>query len=165
MTRLTLLIAFLCLIGCSGETKKDVGDIFFDKKLDDPSFKVCDETNIKQYYIRGSMDTAPGFVGEKRGLERAILSEYSYPVTQTENGYLTLRFVVNCEGQTGWIRVEEMDFEYKTKSFDTQIRDQLIGIIQGLEGWIPRKSGEKNLDFYQYLTFKIEKGQIVKILP
>ncbi len=58
-----------------------------------------------------------------------------------------------------------MDFDYKSKKFDSKIKNQLLAIVKNLDGWIPRKKNNQNLDYYQYLTFKIENGQIIKILP
>lgn len=58
-----------------------------------------------------------------------------------------------------------MNFAYKPFKFDPKISEQLTEIVKGLNGWIPRKGRSRNYDFYQYLTFKIENGQIVKILP
>lgn len=161
--RLSLFL-LLFVYACS-QPKHNVGDIPFDKNADDPEFKICTAGPIKQYYIRGSTDTPPGYKGEKRELEREILRDYDFPETASEDGYLTIRFIVNCEGKTGRFRTEEMDFSYQAKSFDKRISQQLLDIVKGLDGWIPRKSKGKNVDFYQYLTFRIENGQIEKILP
>jgi hypothetical protein len=162
--RFFILITISLLIGCS-QPGYNVGDIPFDERNDSPDFKVCNEGNIEQYYIRASTDIAPGYQGEKKGLEREILEAYHFPVTKNEDGYLTIRFIVNCNGETGRFRIESMDFDYQEKSFKPQITDQLLEIVKSLDGWIPRKRNGQNLDFYQYLTFRMEEGQIVKILP
>ena len=160
-----LLIILILTVSCSQNDYKNVGDIPFDKEMDDENFQLCNERNIKQYYVRKSSDIPPSYKGEKRGLEKAILSKYSFPQSEKENGYVTIRFIVNCNGETGRFRIEEMDFTYKTKNFDTKISNQLFEIVENLNEWIPRKDKNTTYDFYQYLTFKIEKGQIVKILP
>lgn len=165
MKKITFLI-FMILLSCSKEEeKRNVGDISFDKNIDDVGFKVCDEKRIKQYYVRYSSDTAPSYKGEKRNLINTILSNYNFQKSENENGYLTIRFIVNCKGKTGRFRIEEMDFDYKSKKFDSKIKNQLLAIVKNLDGWIPRKKNNQNLDYYQYLTFKIENGQIIKILP
>lgn len=165
MKQIILIIISILVISCSQNDYKNVGDIPFDKEKDDDNFKICNERNIKQYYVRGSSDTPPSYKGEKRVLERVILREYQFPKAEKENGYVTIRFIVNCDGETGRFRVEEMDFAYKPQKFDKKITGQLLEIVKNLNGWIPRKSNGENLDFYQYLTFKIEKGQIAEILP
>jgi hypothetical protein len=161
----TILILLIFAMGCSPEDDRNVGDIPFNEEWDDVNFKICDETDIQQYYVRYSSDTPPGYKGEKRGLEKIILNQYHYVPSEKENGYVSIRFIVNCEGKPGRFRTEEMDFDYKPVTFDKKITNQLLDIVKNLNDWIPRKRNGESLDFYQYLTFKIEKGQIVKILP
>lgn len=160
-----LLLILILMISCTQNEYKDVGDIPFDEEMDDDNFQICDESNIKQYYVRKSSDIPPSYKGEKRGLERAIISQYNFPQSEQEDGYITIRFIVNCNGETGRFRIEEMDFAYKTKKFDPKISTQLLKVVKSLKEWIPRKGKNTAYDFYQYLTFKIENGQIVKILP
>ena len=52
------LIAMLSLMfSCQTQQEsiypKQVGDITFDKKIDDPNFKICDSSNVLQYYMFG----------------------------------------------------------------------------------------------------------------
>ncbi|MEN0003409.1 MAG: hypothetical protein AAF798_04675 [Bacteroidota bacterium] len=165
MYKLTLLTLIILVTGCMQDGYQNVGDIPFDASIDDENFKVCNERNIKQYYLRRSSDAPPSYRGEKRALEQAILSEYSFPEAAQENGYLTIRFIVNCEGAPGRFRVEEMDFSYQPKTFDPQITSQLLRLVKNLTDWVPRKRRNTTYDFYQYLTFKIQKGQVIEILP
>jgi len=163
--RHTTLALLTFLIACQTDNYKSVGDIPHDNSLDETEFKVCNENRIKQYYVRRSSDTAPSYKGEKGGMENEILSKYTNPENSSESGYLTIRFLVNCKGEAGRFRMEEMDFNYKSKKFDKNISNQLLNIVKDLDGWIPRHRGETTYDYYQYLTFKIEQGQITKILP
>jgi hypothetical protein len=165
MKKKILLAIVILTVSCSPDENKNVGDIPFDKEMDDDSFQVCNEQYIKQYYVRYSSDTPPGYKGEKRGLENAIKNKYQMENSEGEDGYLTIRFIVNCKGKTGRYRIEEMDFAYKPKKFDRKISSQLLGIVKNLNEWTPRKDKNTVYDFYQYLTFKINDGQIVKILP
>jgi len=163
--KLIFIIITLSIFGCKPEKFKDVGNIPFNPELDKSEFKICNEDLIKEYYIRGSYDTPPSYKEEKRGIETEILSQYSYPKEPTQNGYVTIRFIVNCKGETGRFRMEEMDMDFKSIQFDSKITDQLLSIVKGLKKWIPRSSGERTYDFYQYLSFKIQNGQIEKIMP
>lgn len=156
----------LLAIGCQPEPRPgDVGDIAFDPAQDDPAFELCNERSVKQYYVRGSYDTPAGYRGEKKALVAEFAERYRFPVVEEENGYLTIRFVVNCRGKTGRFRIQEMDFAYQPRSFAPAIRDQLLSIIRELDDWIPVARDEKKYDFYQYLTFRIEKGQLIRIMP
>jgi hypothetical protein len=155
----------MLIISCSRNEFKNVGDIPFDSEIDDNNFELCDEDNIKQYYVRNSSDTPPNYQGEKRGLENTILEKYSFPKSERENGYVTIRFFVNCKGLVGRLRIEEMSFAYEKRSFDKKLTNQLLRIVQNLNHWAPRKDGSTSYDFYQYITFKLDNGQISKILP
>lgn len=162
-----LFASFLLILatGCSLTSKPEVGDIPFDPELDTADFTICNEANMEQSYARRSDDEPTTYEGEKRGLERDILSKYQMEDILGEDGYITVRFVVNCKGDTGKFRVEEMGFDYRVKQFDQRITSQLLDIVKKLDGWVPRKRKDRTLDTFQYLTFKIQKGQIVKILP
>jgi hypothetical protein len=133
--------------------------------VDNADFKICNESMVKQNYVRYSSDLPPSFPGEKRGLEYEILSKYSYPENTEQNGYITIRFMVNCKGESGRFRLEEMDFQYQPKKFDNKVSEQILKIVKDIKGWIPRSQGEIKYDIYQYLTFRIENGQIKMILP
>lgn len=165
MKEKVLLMFLILTMSCSQNDYKNIGSIPFDKERDDANFQICNEKNIKQYYVRSSHDIPANFKGEKRALEQAILSKYRFPESEKEDGYLTIRFIVNCKGATGRFRIKEMGFDYKTKKFDPKIVNQLLEIVKSLEDWIPRKGKIVVYDFYQYLTFRIENGQIVEILP
>lgn len=159
-----ILISFLA-IGCQSEKFKDVGNIPYNKDIDSSEFVICDEDLIKEYYVRRSSDTPPNYLGEKRGMEKEILKAYSKPDDLDQDGYITIRFIVNCKGETGRFRIEEMDNNFKPMKFDERITNQLFLIVKELSGWVPRSNGDKSFDFYQYLTFKIQNGHINKILP
>ena len=164
--RISLFVITFSINACSNDNSfKNVGDIPFDESIDNPNFTICNEKIIKQYYVRNSLDESPVYKGEKRALENSILGQYNYPISKEENGYLTIRFIVNCKGETGRFRMEEMDFDYQAIRFHKEISEQLFEIVKNLNAWIPRRRGERTYDFYQYLTFKIKEGQIVKILP
>jgi hypothetical protein len=170
LMRLKLGILFtsisLYFLACSTDAvQQNVGDISFNPKLDRADFKACNEKKVYQYYVRYSSDKAPGYQGEKPALEKLFEDNYSYPKTAGQSGYITIRFLVNCHGETGRFRVEEMDRDYKAFQFDSKISEKLLEITKSLDGWIPRKKEEQNLDYYQYLTFKIRDGQLIQILP
>lgn len=165
MKRTLYLLIIVLIVACRSESYKDVGDIPYDRTKDDPSYELCDENLIKQYYIRHSKDLAPSYAGEKSGLERVIYDSYSHPQDHNQNGYITIRFIVNCKGKPGRFRIEEMDVDFQPYAFPKSISTQVLNIVRSLDQWTPRKRKEKAYDFYQYLTFKIESGQITKILP
>jgi hypothetical protein len=58
-----------------------------------------------------------------------------------------------------------MDNQYKEKQFDPRITNQLLEITKNLSGWKIKEYHGSEIDYYQYLIFKIEKGEIIEILP
>lgn len=138
-----------------------VGDSAFDKALDDPSFKVCSEEFVPQYYSLGT----PVFEGEKPALVNFFRQNYKGEKYNNQTGYVTIRFIVNCEGKTGRFRVQEMDMNYQPVEFNTELIGQLLRLTKELDGWIPAQEERKVYDYYYYLTFQLVNGQIKAIMP
>lgn len=166
----TLLLLLSLFAACNPSKKLDppgsnypdhVGDIKPDPMLDDTTFHACRESNIPQYYsIKGS------FEGEKPAIERYFEQNFRKDKAFAKaEGYITIRFVVNCKGQTGRFRVQEMSPDYKPVKFPPALPAQLLQLTQKMDGWIPGKSENILYDYYQYLTFTISKGEITRIMP
>lgn len=162
-----LFLIFPVFYGCQTEKviskyPAQVGDIQFDKNTDEPLFKKCGEAQDYsfQYYNFGGIQ----YEGEKITIQRD-LEKLNISGDKNLNSYLTIRFVVNCEGKTGMFRIDSMDFNYKKMPVDQNLGDQLLNFTQSLKGWVPKKAGNHPVDYYQYLTFKIEHGKISEILP
>jgi len=138
-----------------------VGDIAFNPKIDDPSFKICNERSHYQYYNFGN---GVQYKGEKPAIEDHF-KELHLNKLQGETGYITIRFVVNCEGKTGRFRVQEMNTEYQSRNFNKPLVAQILALTKQLNGWIPGVDTGYKVDYYQYLTFKLENGKLLEILP
>ncbi|MCA4895297.1 MAG: hypothetical protein ING84_09865 [Cytophagales bacterium] len=138
-----------------------VGDTAFDEKIDDPNFKVCTTGRIPQYYEFGK---SLQFKGEKPAIDKhfEILKQNE---STAESGYITIRFIVNCEGKTGRYRIEEMSNDYQPMSFDKNLVEKILTLTKELSGWIVGGNPEQPVDYYQYLTFKIEGGKLIEIMP
>lgn len=137
-----------------------VGDIAPDKVLDDPAFKVCNEDEIFQYYNFGK---GLQYKGEKP----QIVEHFKTFVSQTEkqSGYITIRFVVNCNGSAGRFRIQQMGTDYLEIKFLPETVDQLLTLTEQLDGWMIGEYNGTVRDYYQYLTFKIQDGQLTEIMP
>jgi len=128
-----------------------IGDIAFDESLDDPEFKPC-QSSIPQYYALGA---------DFRVDNDVLMSHFESvsPSQKQETAFHTIRFIVNCKGKIGRLRVETMSAEYQVTVLDSimssDIREKLLAFDQWPQG----------RDFYQYLTFKIEKGKIKQVMP
>ena len=138
-----------------------VGDIAPDPALDDPGFTVCRENHIPQYYSVKS-----GYAGEKPALEAFFHKNFvKNKAHASESGYVTIRFVVNCRGQTGRFRVQEIGLDYQPKKFPPALTARLLELTRQLEGWQPGQYTGLAVDYYQYLTFTISNGDISQIMP
>lgn len=163
MKRFILLFGIICLVSCNDFTEEElaahpvkVGDIQVDLKLDEPNFKPCSKKTTLQHYEFGKK-----YIGEKPALEQHFSEKLNSGILEKENGYITIRFLVNCKGETGFYRVKGMDFDYKEKKFDQPTVKQLLTLTKQLDGW---PIFEK-YNYYQQITFKIVNSQIDEILP
>ena len=170
-----VLILLLGIYACTSTQRKDevprankkeevprhVGDIAFDAAIDTTNFKPCHEDLALQYYNFGK---AIQYEGEKTKIVRQFDAQYK-PVATEEDGYVTIRFLVNCEGKTGRFRTVELDENYLEKKMNPQITNQLLNITASLDGWIVGTLEGRKYDYYQYLTFKITDGDIENIMP
>ncbi|MBT2623625.1 hypothetical protein [Chryseobacterium sp. ISL-6] len=141
----------------------NVGDIQFDSKIDDPNFKICSPNQSFQYY-----NFSKGFQYKGEKYEMLKIWKEKYTTNQNykvESGYITVRFLVNCEGKTGLFRVQQMDQNYTEFSFNEDFINVILKFVKELDGWIINEYKGQKVDYYQYLTFKVENGIVKEILP
>ncbi len=130
---------------------------------DDTDFKICGhERRIADYY-----NTTPqgAYIHGKRALEDTIFSNLDWSKLLDQSGRLVFRFVVNCEGKAGRFIAKGYDMDYQPMEFNPETVDHLFGILQKLDEWNPVVTGDDARDAYFYITFNIENGEIVDILP
>lgn len=140
-----------------------VGDIAFDSKIDNETFNLCnDEDKVLQYFNNGA---GLEYRGEKSSIVETFKKNFRPKNIALESGLLRIRFIVNCQGETGRFRTLGMDQKYKEKRFNDNIVSQILSITKSLDGWIPKEHEGTPIDYYQHLIFKIHKGEILKILP
>ncbi|MGG5209512.1 hypothetical protein ACQWU4_11240 [Chryseobacterium sp. MIQD13] len=156
------------LISCqteksTGKYPATVGDIEFDEKIDDPAFEKCTPEKLMsiQYY-QGKKEF--NYKGEKLAIIEKLQKENISSETKM-NGYITVRFLVNCEGKTGLFRVQQMNTDQKETSPDKELGERLLRFTKSLDGWIPKEIKGFKAGYYQYLTYKIENGKVSEVLP
>jgi hypothetical protein len=165
--RFILILLFLpWLFHCQREVapvhySKSVGDIDFDPRLDNPEFKICN-SYVYQYFNLGY---GVEYEGEKLAIEKVFQEKYQPGKAKKQSGTIRIRFLVNCKGEMDRFRAIGMDENWNEKTFHPSITDQLIAIAKSLKGWKPKVDQGNRIDFYQYLIFTIEKGEIIEILP
>jgi len=162
-----LFCVLLSLVSCKtqqdSKTPRWLDDIQYDSKVDKKNFVVCDDDDIYQYFNLGD---AIHYNGDKPMLINSFLQNYDSTKVKKESGLIRIRFIVNCHGETDRFRIIQSDLNYKEKEFDKNITNQLMAITKALDGWGQKyKEDGTSVDYWQYLTFKIIDGKIVKILP
>ena len=139
-----------------------IGDIK-ENNTDNPNFEVCNgENRVIQYF---NNEQGFEYFGEKTEILKEFNSHFIPSKKQNQNGIIRIRFIVNCKGEIGRFRILEADNNYKGFKFDNEITSQLLKITKTLNDWIPKEYQNKEIDYYQYLIFKIKNGKISEILP
>ena len=159
-----ILILGVILITCSNfdsAKHSSVGDIVPDPTLDG-TYEVCSENNIMQYH---NLNPEMLYEGEKYAILEEFKAKYYKSNITSQSGLIRIRFVVNCKGQTGRFRMISSDFDYNKIKFDTAITAQILTITKNLKGWKVLSEEGSPKDYYQYLIFKIENGEIKEIMP
>ncbi|MGA6120588.1 hypothetical protein [Sphingobacterium anhuiense] len=145
------------------DKNQNVGDIRFDRNIDLPLFKVCSENDVPQYYsVNG------GYHGGRSEILRLAKKRLSLPAPSNLNaidGFITIRFIVNCDGKSSRFRVLQVDKNYKTTQFDKSQVSAILKFTESLKDWKIGKTHQKPTDYYQYLTFVIQNGKTTDILP
>lgn len=161
-------LAFLfLLVSCATDKDKPkylrlVGDIEADTEIDGDVFQLCySEARVKQYF---NFSQGIQYEGEKTAIVEAFRSNYE-AVEVPQSGWIRIRFIVNCKGESGRFRITTSNTVYQAQTFEPKITEQLLSITQSLKGWKPLPDPDDPRDYYQYLTFKIENGVLKEILP
>lgn len=140
-----------------------VDDILFDHQTDSKDFALCrSDAEVFQYFNDGK---GLNYEGDKPAIVAEFQSKYKADMGIEEEGLLRIRFIVNCKGESGRFRAIGMDREYREKKFHPEITRQLLEITKGLRGWKTKTLKGETVDYYQYLIFVLEKGNITQILP
>ncbi len=126
-------------------------------------FNLCNEDRIIGWFANAAMYT-PIFNGSKSSFKKYILEHY-ISTDDTDNGFLNLRFIINCKGEVGRMEINELDIDYKPSKFSPNLVKQIIKLSSRKENWKISSIKGEQLDSYMYLIYKIEDGEISEILP
>ena len=148
----------------STHKKQRVAYIDPDNVLDmDSDFSICgDEKRIADYY---NSSPRVDYKDGKGKMMRIIRSKLEREKLNGESGYLTFRFVVNCDGKAGRYVMEQSSLNYTKKRFKRQTIDHLYLITKGLKNWNPSVIRDEQRDAYAYLTYKLQNGVVTDVLP
>lgn len=165
--QLLLYSLLLLLAAAAGSAKaqqhfiRNVGEIGYDSLYDDPAFHICDSLQVLEYYNTGSH-----YLNHRKEISQFLQQGFIPKATwHDQHGYLTIRFIINCKGQTGCFRVFQLDTAYQPTVFKKELSDTLLNRVKKIPGWQPAPYEGKVYDSYQYITFRIRAGKIISIAP
>jgi len=123
------------------------------------NFSLCGSGELIGYYH----SAAPRiYRGTKSKFRDFILANFENKEYE-DSGFLNLRFHINCNGQVGNLEVNELDSDLKKSELTTELVAQIMALISRSENWEPFAVEDYN--YYMYLNFKIEDGDISEIIP
>lgn len=167
MKLLGICVLICLVVGCAADRQSSkylrwVGDIEADAQIDGDTFAIChSESRVKQYF---NFSQGLQYEGEKAAIKAIFKAQY-IAVQVPQSGWVRVRFMVNCQGETGRFRLTASNRQYQELAFDPRITEQLMAITKSLDGWKILPNQEKAQDYYQYLIFKIENGSLIEIMP
>ena len=127
------------------------------------SFKPCGKNNYIYDYYNGQGDYH--YKGGKKEIWKIIKAQLDTEKLFKESGYLTFRFVVNCEGKAGYFITEQAGLDFQKKAFNPKTVQHLYEITTTLTDWNPTQIRKEAVDAYFYLTFKLKDGELIDLLP
>ncbi len=159
---LTLLWATSCKPNDSGKVNDypdQFGEIAFDASQDHPDFKLCNPKEL--VHSRVSL----GYEGGRKRIEvicKEVIneSEMSFPY----NGYVLVRFLVNCDGASGRFRIETMDYGFNEQECPKELVSLIENAVRSLDEWVVEKPENVGKDHSKYLNFKIINGRVDAII-
>lgn len=160
----SLIVVFV--LSCQSNTSYDTGDypaqfgeIPFDPNLDDSSFKLCDATQL--VHSRTSLSYKGG---RPRINEITKASFASHGKVYDYNGYVLVRFLVNCNGKVGRLRFEYLDAGFMEQKCPEGLIALIAKSVEALNQWTIATPSNRGKDHSKYLNFKILNGQIDAII-
>ncbi len=136
---------------------------FLQNSNETPTFKRCDEEYTVGWFASAAT-YVPIFKGGKPNFRKYIRQNFEV-ANDSDNGFLNLRFIINCEGEVGNMEVNQLDVTYKPTVFSPKLVKQLVRLSSKKENWKVPIVKEKPRGSYMYLIYKIENGEIAEILP
>ncbi|NNF21026.1 MAG: hypothetical protein HKN67_03725 [Saprospiraceae bacterium] len=133
-----------------------------DKSISDSSFSPCFEEKIFPFYY-GSEPS--GFRPGKDSLAQYFHQNFDNFGDTSESGFITIRYVINCQGEAGRFILHQLGPDYKKKEFNQKITNRLLELVKNLKDWRPIRFYDDHYDSFIYLSFKIENGELTAILP
>ncbi len=122
----------------------------------------CKDYNVYYYQVGGKYPESS--ITLLKDAQKSL--QHSKKIYQG-NGYITFRFKIDCEGhRMKRTQVLQTDKTYKTYHFDKALVNELYFFLNTLDDWKIVKVNKGNpLSYIAFITFKIENGKVINIIP
>lgn len=124
-------------------------------------YELCDAESI--YYVHHGA-SEEGYAVNKKQFRDVILANYKNE-NYTDSGYLNFRFLISCEGNAGWFETIQVDTDYNSTHFSKELVLQLRGLTAQSENWNIISIENNPVDYYMFVSYKLQDGEITEILP
>ncbi len=138
--------------------KRNIMWIPCDPDLDDPTFSLCDDRHVVKHY-----QSQPWYKEQGVDISELIVNEFAdCPKVANLDGFITIRFLVNCTGNVGRIRTYELDRSYQKTTFP-QITSKVVEFLKQHSPWNPGVVKDQPYDTFCYLNCRVEDGIIKEV--
>lgn len=160
MKYILLLALFFSCRSVSGQNYILPEGEFMDTVLDLEA--GCKPFNAYYYSVNGKYPKSSASL-----LKEATLFLQNKNAAGSGSGYVTFRFRINCNGKmTKRVQVLQTDEEYKLYHFDKSFVNELFNFLSTLDEWkVPRSKKDEPFSYTAFITFKIQNGKVVNIIP
>ena len=120
----------------------------------------CADTNVAEYY-----SVHQKYIFSGQALLQKFNALYTKPIAALQSGFVTVRFVVNCKGETGYFNVYETNLQKQAYLMNAAIKKQIVQFVKSLENFPIASFQNKAVNYYYYFNFKIMDNEIKTISP
>jgi len=82
-----------------------------------------------------------------------------------DSGYINFRFIVNCKGEPGRFETIQTNLNLEQTSLNPDLVSHLLELTSIPEHWNIFTYKNEARNYYTYVSYKIENGEIAEILP
>ncbi len=137
----------------------DPSFIPYDAKFDEPDFIICDSTGLSSGRNRLQ------YIGGNGKLRQDILSNFSYKHEyKSFNGFIVVRFLVNCDGRSGRYRAQSLNFDFSPTDAPSSLLKNTLDLIKRLDTWQKSSRGESDQEYSKYINLKFKDGKIQHVI-
>ena len=164
-----VLLVVSSLVSCKGRDpllqksyEHYIGYLDPETTISSKGFEVCGQGKISATHHGAE---GLGYKPNKWGFKKRIENKYDKK-NYTDSGYVFFRFIVNCNGLSGRFEIIQTNLEMEEVTLNPEMVEQLYELTKDGENWnAPKNNISEPINYYTYVFYKIQNGEITEILP